>query len=84
MLGPTVVLTVPLLGGFLECVAGPDEALVLELAALVAGGLQEAQVGQAEGLGPADRLPRGAHALLGESEGQCQRSTLRLPLPSTA
>ncbi len=34
-----------------------DEALVRELAALVAGGLQEAQVGQAEGLGPSRSAP---------------------------
>jgi hypothetical protein len=81
VLGPTVVPAAPLLGGLLERVAGLEEALVLELAALVAGGLQEAQVGQAEGLGPAGRPAGGAHALLGESEGQRQRSTLQLPLP---
>ncbi len=43
------------LSALLERVVGLDEALVLELAALVAGGFQGAQVGQAEGLGPADR-----------------------------
>jgi hypothetical protein len=67
-----------LLSPFLECVAGLGQPVVLELAALVASGLEEAEVGQGGRIGPADRLSGGGHVLLGESQGQGQRRSLQL------